>query len=117
MRLSKSFYQREDAVDIAKELLGKLLVTNIDGQRTSGIIVETEAYAGVEDKASHAYGGKRTSRRSNTMTQLPHNVAFDSNCFNPTCSRPGNRIASSAAFTRTSPMSVQSVANSSNNNL
>ena len=39
-----------------------MLVTNIDGQTTSGMIVETEAYAGVNDKASHAYGGRRTKR-------------------------------------------------------
>ena len=49
-------------VRIAQQLLGKVLVTNFDGLRTSGIIVETEAYAGVGDKASHAYGGRRTTR-------------------------------------------------------
>lgn len=47
---------------IAKDLLGKVLVTNFNGLLTSGMIVETEAYAGVEDKASHAYGGRRTNR-------------------------------------------------------
>lgn len=62
MVLPKSFYLREDVVGIARELLGKVLVTNIDGQTTSGIIVETEAYAGVNDKASHAYGDRRTKR-------------------------------------------------------
>ncbi len=62
MILSKDFYDREDVVLIAQELLGKVLVTEIDGQYTSGMIVETEAYAGVIDKASHAYGGRRTKR-------------------------------------------------------
>lgn len=62
MILSKEFYRREDVVSIAQELLGKVLVTNIDGEVTSGIITETEAYAGVTDKASHAYGGRRTNR-------------------------------------------------------
>lgn len=62
MILSKEFYRREDVVLIAQELLGKVLVTNIDGKVTSGIITETEAYAGVTDKASHAYGGRRTNR-------------------------------------------------------
>lgn len=62
MVLPKSFYLREDVVSIARELLGKVVVTNIDGQTTSGMIVETEAYAGVNDKASHAYGGRRTKR-------------------------------------------------------
>lgn len=62
MVLPKSFYIREDVVSIARDLLGKVLVTNIDGQTTSGMIVETEAYVGVNDKASHAYGGRRTKR-------------------------------------------------------
>jgi len=62
MILTESFYRRENVVQIAKELLGKLLVTNFDGERTSGIIVETEAYAGVSDKASHAFGARRTKR-------------------------------------------------------
>jgi DNA-3-methyladenine glycosylase len=60
--LSKSFYQREHVVGIAKELLGKVLVTDIDGHFTSGIIVETEAYHGLNDKACHAYNGRRTPR-------------------------------------------------------
>lgn len=62
MILAESFYTRKDVVKIAKELLGKVLVTNIDGIKTSGIIVETEAYAGAGDKASHAYGNRRTAR-------------------------------------------------------
>jgi DNA-3-methyladenine glycosylase len=62
MILPDSFYQRKDVVKIAKELLGKVLVTNIDGALTSGMIVETEAYAGAADKASHAFGNRRTNR-------------------------------------------------------
>ncbi|MCB0697774.1 MAG: DNA-3-methyladenine glycosylase [Chitinophagaceae bacterium] len=60
--LTSEFYEREDVVQVAKDLLGKVLVTNFEGVVTSGIIVETEAYAGVTDKASHAYGGRRTAR-------------------------------------------------------
>ncbi|MBN8669617.1 MAG: DNA-3-methyladenine glycosylase [Chitinophagales bacterium] len=52
----------EDVVQVAKDLLGKVIVTKIDGITTSGIITETEAYAGITDKASHAYGGRRTNR-------------------------------------------------------
>ncbi|MFT3932950.1 MAG: DNA-3-methyladenine glycosylase [Chitinophagaceae bacterium] len=63
-KLPASFYHRGDVVMIAKELLGKLLVTNFDGNITAGRIVETEAYNGVEDKASHAYGGRNTQRTS-----------------------------------------------------
>jgi DNA-3-methyladenine glycosylase len=62
MILKDDFYQRENVVQIAKELLGKILVTNINGQYTSGMIVETEAYEGASDKASHAYKNRRTNR-------------------------------------------------------
>jgi DNA-3-methyladenine glycosylase len=62
MILSQSFYTRKDVVKIAKDLLGKVLVTDFDGVRTSGMIVETEAYAGIADKASHAYNNRRTKR-------------------------------------------------------
>ena len=62
-KLPVSFYLRSDVVQIAKELLGKLLVTNWGDEKTVGRIVEAEAYAGEIDKASHAYRGKtpRTS--------------------------------------------------------
>ena len=62
MRLPESFYTRKDVVKIALELLGKVLVTEFNGICTSGMIVETEAYAGASDKASHASGGRRTAR-------------------------------------------------------
>ncbi len=61
-KLPFEFYQRKNVVAIARELLGKLLVTNWNGVITSGRIVETEAYAGVIDRASHAFGGRRTGR-------------------------------------------------------
>lgn len=62
MVLPESFYRRKNVVKIAQELLGKVLVTDFEGVRTSGIIVETEAYAGAGDKASHAFGNRRTTR-------------------------------------------------------
>ena len=58
--LPLSFYLRTDVVKIAKELLGKILVTNWNNEFTSGRIVETEAYAGESDKASHASKGRTT---------------------------------------------------------
>lgn len=61
-KLPLKFYQRTDVVQIARDLLGKVVVTNIDGSITSGRIVETEAYVAHTDKASHAYNGKRTAR-------------------------------------------------------
>jgi DNA-3-methyladenine glycosylase len=61
-KLDYSFYARPDPKQIARELLGKILITRFEGGITSGRIVETEAYAGVVDRASHAYGGRRTQR-------------------------------------------------------
>lgn len=62
MKLPLSFYQREDVITVARELLGKYLFTCIDGVISGGYIVETEAYNGVVDKAAHSYGGKLTPR-------------------------------------------------------
>lgn len=62
MKLGKDFFIREPVTKIALELLGKVIYTNFNNKITAGIITETEAYAGITDKASHAYGGKRTSR-------------------------------------------------------
>ena len=61
-KLPLSFYRRDNVLQVAKELLGKILVTNWEGSITSGRIVEVEAYAGAIDRASHAYGGRITGR-------------------------------------------------------
>ena len=61
-KLPHSFYLSNDVESIAYSLLGKFLFSKVNGILTGGIITETEAYKGVEDKASHAYGGKRTKR-------------------------------------------------------
>ena len=63
-KLDRTFYANTDVVEVARELLGKVLVTNIDGVLTSGVISETEAYAGAIDRASHAFGGKVTKRNT-----------------------------------------------------
>jgi DNA-3-methyladenine glycosylase len=60
--LPASFYRRDDVVQVSRELLGKVLCTRANGAVTRAVITETEAYAGVGDKASHAYGGRRTRR-------------------------------------------------------
>ena len=62
MKVPLEFYVRDDVVEISRDLLGKVLCTKINGQVTKVTITETEAYAGVDDKASHAYGGRRTKR-------------------------------------------------------
>ncbi|MDO8367431.1 MAG: DNA-3-methyladenine glycosylase [Saprospiraceae bacterium] len=56
------FYTRTDVVQVARELLGKVLVTEFDGQRTAGRITETEAYRAPDDRACHAFGNRRTAR-------------------------------------------------------
>jgi DNA-3-methyladenine glycosylase len=60
-KLTAEFYKRQDVVLIARELLGKIMVTNMGGTLTSGRIVEAEAYSAVADKASHACAGRRTA--------------------------------------------------------
>ncbi len=61
-KLPINFFDRENVVQIAKDLLGKILFTNFDEVITSGRIVETEAYVALTDKASHSFNGKRTSK-------------------------------------------------------
>ncbi len=68
--VTSEFYTRTNVLAVARELLGKLLVVPLlDGKRVSGIIVETEAYRGPLDRASHAYAGRRT-KRTETMYSL-----------------------------------------------
>ena len=62
MKLPRSFYERDDVITISRELIGKYVFTNIDGEVTGGYIVETEAYNGIIDRASHAYGNRNTPR-------------------------------------------------------
>ena len=62
MKLPRSFYERDDVITISRELIRKYVFTNIDGEVTGGYIVETEAYNGIIDRASHAYGNRNTPR-------------------------------------------------------
>jgi len=61
MKLGEEFYQRNNVVKVARDLLGKVLYTHIDGRTTGGMIVETEAYSWKE-RGCHAYNNKKTSR-------------------------------------------------------
>lgn len=79
MKLPREFYCRDDVLEICRELLGKVLCTQLDGLLTKVVITETEAYAGVTDKASHAYGGRRT-RRTEPMFG-PGGVAYVYLCY------------------------------------
>lgn len=78
-KLPLSFYNRTDVVQIAKEMLGKIVVTHINGRFTSGRIVETEAYVAVTDKASHSFGGRRTSRNEHMYS--PAGTAYIYVCY------------------------------------
>jgi DNA-3-methyladenine glycosylase len=78
-KLSLSFYRRGDVLLIARELLGKILITKWKGIETSGRIVEVEAYNGIVDKASHAYGGRRTQR--NEIMYAEGGVAYVYLCY------------------------------------
>lgn len=79
MKLPLNFYLNNNVIKLAQNLLGKVLYTNIDGIVTAGIIVETEAYKGVDDKASHAYAGRRTNR---TETMYKHGgIAYVYLCY------------------------------------
>jgi len=60
--ITAEFYRRKDVIKIARELLGKIILTKWDDVETSGRIVEVEAYRGHGDMASHASGGRRTAR-------------------------------------------------------
>ncbi|MEL7832700.1 DNA-3-methyladenine glycosylase [Fodinibius sp. Rm-B-1B1-1] len=79
-KLSQSFYQHSDVVEVARLLIGKVLCTHINGRPlTSGIITETEAYYGRGDKACHANNGTRTDR-TETMYQ-PGGVGYIYLCY------------------------------------
>jgi len=60
-RLTRQFFI-QPTLKVAKQMLGKFLIREINGKKVGGMIVETEAYIGPEDKASHAFGGKITER-------------------------------------------------------
>jgi len=79
MILPKSYYLHDDVVFLAKDLIGKYLFTKIDGQLCGGIIAETEAYKGIEDRACHAFGGRRTPR--NEMMYAEGGVAYVYLCY------------------------------------
>ncbi len=74
-RIPRSFYHR-DSVTVARALLGQRLVRIQCGQRLAGIIVETEAYLGICDKASHTYNGKHTTRNRSMWGTCGHAYVY-----------------------------------------
>ena len=78
-KIPLSFYARKDVVLIARELIGKIIITNFDGKITSARIVETEAYVGITDKASHSFGNRRTARNEHMYS--PAGTAYVYICY------------------------------------
>jgi DNA-3-methyladenine glycosylase len=96
-RLPRSFYEG-GSVPLAQRLIGQKLVRTLeDGTRLVGIIVETEAYLGVKDRAAHSFGGRRTPRNE-AMYQRPGTayVYFTYGmhyCMNVVCGEVGEPVA------------------------
>jgi DNA-3-methyladenine glycosylase len=83
-KLGLDFFQRPDVARIGRELIGKMLCTRIGGTTvTAGMVVETEAYGGVDDRASHAFGGRRTPRT--TVMYRAGGVAYVYLCYGLHC--------------------------------
>lgn len=95
-RLPRSFYRR-DVIDVARDLLGQRLVRVVEGQRVAGIIVEVEAYLGVEDKAAHTFGGRRTARVASMWGDGGHAYVYFTygmhHCLNVVASTEGHPVA------------------------
>lgn len=79
MKLTKDYFLTDDVVAVARDLIGKSLFTMVDGQLAGGVICETEAYKGTADRASHAFGGRRTKR--NEMMYREGGVAYVYLCY------------------------------------
>lgn len=78
-KLSRQFYYQTDLLKVSVQLLGKFLMTKINDEITGGMITEVEAYYGVIDKASHAFGGRRTQR--NEMMYAGGGTAYVYKCY------------------------------------
>ena len=96
-RLERTFFRR-DPVTLARALLGQRLVRIApDGSRRSGLIVETEAYLGVLDRAAHTFGGRRTARNASMWLDGGHAYVYFTYglhyCFNVVCEVAGEPTA------------------------
>src|SRR5689334_7272887 len=77
MKVTRDFYLSGDTISLARKMLGKLLVVpDAEGNRVSGMIVETEAYLGITDRGAHSYGGRRTKRNEITYGPGGHVYVF-----------------------------------------
>lgn len=74
--LPKSFFLNTDVVSLARQLIGKMIRTEVDGKVTIAMITETEAYQAPEDKASHAYNFRRTKRTQTMFLRGGHAYVY-----------------------------------------
>lgn len=75
-RLTRRFFRR-DPETLARALLGQVLVRRLPNRKQlSGRIVEVEAYLGMEDKAAHSYGGRRTERKASMWLDGGHAYVY-----------------------------------------
>ena len=95
-RLGRRFFRR-DPVTLAKALLGQSLVRIVDGHRLVGRIVEVEAYLGIEDRAAHTFGGRRTARNETMWGDGGHLYVYFTygmhHCANVVAEREGQPTA------------------------
>ncbi|MCE9589536.1 MAG: DNA-3-methyladenine glycosylase [Planctomycetes bacterium] len=95
-RLTREFFRR-DPVAVARALLGQRLVRVLHGQRLAGLIVETEAYLGIPDKAAHTYNGRRTPRNASMWGDGGHAYVYFTyglhHCCNVVCGRAEEPVA------------------------
>lgn len=95
-RLPRSFYHR-DPVTVACALLGQRLVRVHGGKRLAGLIVETEAYLGIPDKAAHTYNGRHTPRNASMWGDGGHAYVYFTygmhHCINVVCGCAGDPVA------------------------
>jgi|SRR5690625_1189069 len=78
-------FLRHGTLEAARALLGKEIITEIDGEVTSGFITETEAYLGLEDRAAHTFGGRKTKKNEKMFNSFGHIYVYSMhghNCMN-----------------------------------
>jgi DNA-3-methyladenine glycosylase len=73
---NRAFFQNEDVIQLSNYLLGKFVVTHIDGIKSAGKIVEVEAYGGIADKACHAFQNRRTKRTETMFGDAAHAYVY-----------------------------------------
>jgi DNA-3-methyladenine glycosylase len=78
-KIPKTYYLQDNVLEISRDLLGKHIFTQIDNHLTGGVITEVEAFAGISDRASHAFGNRRTQR--NEIMYSSGGVAYVYLCY------------------------------------